>query len=140
MVSSGFGLLKKNQFFQQNNEQLDYLVLLDSNNHLVDWGVFWKNIPGKKEKIFCGSLFDIANRISNENHIRGIKYVIISIGVNDLDTKSAEDVVQQLRNLIQLLDGKYDQPKFVINEITPRLDEKDGEVKKCNALIKQFTD
>ena len=113
---------------------------MDSNNHFVDWSVFWKNINGKKEKTFCGSLFDIEDRITTENRINNIKHVIISIGVNDLDTKTPQEVFDQLKVIIDLMDRKYNQPKFVIGEITPRLDEKDDDVIMYNTILKEFTE
>ena len=97
-------------------------------------------MPGKKKKTFCGSLFDVEERIRAETNVQNIKYVVLSIGVNDVETKSAEQVMQQLEVVVGLLRGKHGQPKIVIGELTPRNDQKDVEVKKCNELIKQYAD
>ena len=113
---------------------------MDSNNHFVDWGMFWKNIQGKKERTFCGSLFDLEQLILADTKIATTKYVILSIGVNDVDTKTAEEVRRQLETVIDLIDRKYGQPKIIVGELTPRRDDRDDEVKKCNELINQFTD
>ena len=57
-------------------------------------------MPGKKKKTFCGSLFDVEERIRAETNIQNIKYVVLSIGVNDVETKSAEQVMQQLEVVV----------------------------------------
>ena len=66
-----------------------------------------------------------------------MKYVVLSIGVNDIETFSVEEVLQQLKTLVHLL---VRRPKIVIGELTPRNDELDERVKECNELLKQYTD
>ena len=94
----------------------------------------------RKKTKFNGSLFELEDVI-NEDHInRNAQYVVLSIGVNDVDVKSAEEVFQQLRVIVDLIRRRYGEPKMVIGELTPRRDQRDEEVRKCNALIKAFTD
>ena len=76
-------------------------------NHFVDWGMFWKNIQGRKEKIFCGRLYDLEQRIMADMKIRSTEYVIISIGINDIDSGSRAVVKRQLETVINLIDRKY---------------------------------
>ena len=121
-------------------EELDYVLYMDSNNHFVDWGMFWRNIPGKKEKTFCGSLYDLERRITSDEKIRSVKYAVISVGVNDVDILSAQEVQKQLEKVVNVIDFKYGQPKIVIGELTPRMDDRDEEVIKCNQLIKEYTE
>ena len=41
---------------------------------------------------------------------------------------------------MNVIDFKYGQPKIVIGELTPRMDDRDEEVIKCNQLIKEYTE
>ena len=72
--------------------------------------------------------------------IRSAKCVVVATGVNDIDTKDAEDILASLKVGVDLLRHRYENPKIVIAEIIPRTDERDEEVKKCNTLIKEFVD
>ena len=44
--------------------------------------------------------------------------MVISVGVNDIDHKTAEEVLHQLQIVIGLLREKYDNPKIILGEIT----------------------
>ena len=76
--------------------------------------------------------------IIEEKKFRNIKHVLINVGVNDIDHKTAEEVFHQLQIVVNLLREKDNNPKIIISEVTPRIDEKDEEVKKCNDLIDAY--
>ena len=76
-------------------------------NHFVDWGMFWKNIQGRKEKIFCGSLYDLEQRIMADMKIRSTEYVIFSNGINDIDSGNGAVAKTQLETVKNLIDRKY---------------------------------
>ena len=124
----------------RNEEDLELLVLMDSNNAFVKWDWFWTFTKGTKKTTFNGSLYEIEDIIREDRSNRKIQYVVLSIGVNDVDVKSAEEVFEQLQVVIDLIRSKYGETKIVIGELTPRKDERDEQVKRCNELIKTLTD
>ena len=116
-------------------KDIDLLILIDSNRRHVDWKTFW-TLKGSERK--CGSLFKVEEVIQNMN-IRHLKYVVINIGVNDLDTKSAEKVFRQLQKVIELLREKFEGINIFLSEITPRTDARDTEVIRCNEMIETYS-
>lgn len=112
------------------------MIFMDSNRNHIDWRRFW-TVKGSKKK-FCGSLYKVSDMIREDEQIRSTKYVVVSVGVNDIDCKSAEEVLHQLQVVIGLLRDKYNNPKIILSEITPQTDDKDEEVEKCNDLINDY--
>ena len=55
-----------------------------------------------------------------------------------MDTKTAEEVFEHFRAVVDLIRVRYKQPKIIIAELTPRTDNRDEQVKECNILIQQF--
>ena len=76
--------------------------------------------------------------IQNDTYIRRTKQVLVNVGVNDLDSNTAEEVFHQLRTVVEMLRIKYDNPIITLGEITPRAEDKDEEVIKCNDMIREF--
>ena len=109
----------------QSKKDVELLIFIDSNRKHIDWRKFWK-INGS-EKCFCGNLWNIREKIEKEN-----------VGVNDLDRQDANEVFQQLVQIINIIRQKFVNTKITLSEITPRMDDRDQEVKKCNILINQF--
>ena len=66
--------------------------------------------------------------------------ILISLGVNDIDTKTPQEVCDQVIKLTELIRERYGNPKIILSELTPRNDEKDKEVLDCNQLLKTFAD
>ncbi len=120
-------------------EDLELLLFMDSNNHHVDWNIFWKT-RGVMKKVFKGSLWDIEGIVRADKRTRTVQYVLISVGVNDIDTKTAKEVSDQMEKVSELIKERYGNPKIVISEITPRSDEKDLEVIECNQMIKTYVE
>ena len=122
----------------QPTKDLEMLVLMDSNNHFIDWNRFFSFVRGAKNCTFCGSLYDVQKIVTENRTTRKIDYVVLSIGVNDLDTKSAEEVLEQLKIVVELMRNKHDQPKIIIGEATPRRDDRDYEVVKYNNIMNDY--
>ena len=118
-------------------EDLELLVFMDSNNHHVDWDIFWRT-RGVMKKIFKGSLWDVEGIVKADNRNRSVQYVLINVGVNDIDTKSVEEVSDQVKKVCDLIRTRYGNPKIILAEITPRMDEKDAQVIECNTLINEY--
>ena len=54
------------------------------------------------------------------------------MGVNDLDDKGGIEVAEKLTNLTNNILRTYPDVKVILNEVTPRHDERDMEVIECN--------
>ena len=119
---------------------MEMLVLIDSNNRFVDWNRFFSFVRGGRNCTFCGSLYDVERLVEEDTTTGKIDYVVMSVGVNDLDTKCAEEVIAQMKLVIELIRMKHGQPKIIINEATPRHDDRDDEVKHYNELLKDYVD
>ena len=62
---------------------------MDSNSKHIDFRKLW-TLRGSRHKP-CGNLGELKMYVDN-NDIKSLKYVLINIGVNDIDVKSDEDV------------------------------------------------
>ena len=90
------------------------------------------------KKTFKGSLWDVEEVVNADNRIRKAEYVLISVGVNDVDTKPATEVLAQIEKVVDLIKSRYGNPKIILAELTPRKDERDTEVVSCNTLINEY--
>lgn len=77
---------------------------------------------------------DVTDYVSKTD-IRKLNHILINTGVNDIDNKSAEEIAEEFKNIIQLLKNKYIGIKIIISEITPRKDGKDKDVIECNRIL-----
>ena len=76
-----------------NEEDTDLLIFIDSNKRHIDWRKFW-TLKGSSKK-FRGSFYNI-------DIARSVKHVLINVGVNDLETKPAEEAVNQVKKIINM--------------------------------------
>ena len=67
-----------------------------------------------------------------------LKYFMFSVGCNDCDNQTADEVVEKLKNIVMKVQTKFPQVKVIIGEITPRNDNRDQIVKDANILINRF--
>ena len=104
---------------------------MDSNHKHVDWNIFWRT-RGTLKKTFKGSLWDVEEVVKADNRIRRAEYVLISVGVNDVDTKPAAEVLAQIEKVVDLIKSLYGTPRKILAELTPQKDERDTEVVNCN--------
>ena len=120
---------------RQDDQQIDLLVFMDSNRRHIKWRQFW-TLKGT-EKYFCGKLVDVEKRYREET-AKTIKHILIHVGVNDLDTRTPEQVTEHLKVIVNGMIKKFKGVKIVVSEITPRNDEKDADVIRCNVLIQDL--
>ena len=113
--------------------ETELLICMDSNRRFIDYRKLW-TLKGS-QRWACGNLFELREKVEKEEKIKNVKYMLINVGVNDLDQKSGENVFDELKNTINIIRNKYEGIKIMLSEITPRRDEKDAEVKICNDLI-----
>ena len=107
-------------------------MMFDSNGRYIDRRKLWKIDKSVFKR--CGNLHAV-NKVIEENDFEELKYALISLGINDLDTKGHEYVFNEKVEIIDKTRLKYSGIKLILNEITPRNDKRDTEVIKCNILL-----
>ena len=74
---------------------------------------------------------DITHKLSQEIGklpYKYLKYILISVGTNDLDEKDHQQVIGELELLVADIRTKYPGIQFIINEVLPRSDHRNSEV------------
>ena len=117
---------------QKEDRHTDLLVLMDSNRRHIKWRQFWT--MKRTEKYFGGKLIEDEQNYRERNPT-SINHILIYVGVNDLDTRTPEQVSEHLKIIVSGMQKKFVGVKIVISEIMPRHDGKDKDVIKCNELI-----
>ena len=120
----------------RNPDQTKLLICIDSNRKFIDHRKFW-NLEGTTWKA-CGTI-ETVNKIFDSQKFEVLDTVILSCGVNDIDSKSGNFVAGELLATTNRIRREYPNVKIIINEVTPRNDDRDGEVKKCNEAIHSKT-
>ena len=110
-------------------------MFLDSNAKYLDYRKLWTT----KGTLFkrCGNPNEIDNIINGSVFYRNLKYILINVGVNDIDENSGVSVFNRIRETIENIQDKY-TVKIILGEITPRKDDKDDDVKTCNRIISEY--
>ena len=116
-------------------EALDLLWVFDSNGRFIDTKRLWKKKGSQYKQ--CGTLHKIAELV-REFPYKSLKYIFLSVGTNDLDTKDHDQVLGELMLLVDEIRAKYPGIKFIINELLPRRDNRNTEVGKFNAGLNEF--
>ena len=109
--------------------------MMDSNNKFIEHRRLWTI----KSAIFsqCVNL-DEVERTLNENKYLNLKYILINVGINDIDEDNGTQVFNRISELVRLTKQKHGGIKIKLAEITPRKDDRNREGIKCNQLIKEF--
>ena len=114
---------ESNEYRKIHSQKLDIRMLFDSNGKHIDRKKLWR--LDKSEFTRCGTLLDVHKFLVEENDIKSLKYILLNVGVNDLDTTDFAIVFQELENIIETIRCKYPNIKIIISEITPRNDARD---------------
>ena len=77
-----------------NNTEL--LILIDSNSNFINRRLFWSLDKTKWER--CGTVYEASVAV-NKRKYNKLKYVLIAVGVNDIDNKGGTEVAEKLTNL-----------------------------------------
>ena len=88
----------------------------------------------------CGNLRELIAFIDGMKAHTKLKYFFFSVGCNDLDTKSGDQVFGGLKLVVEKLRDKFPGIKIILSEITPRMDNFDIQVKATNTLLNQYVD
>ena len=113
----------------------EIMMIFDSNGKHLDRKKVWK----LDNSIFkrYGNLHEV-NKTIDESEIEELKYILISVGVNDLDVKDHMQVFGEMELIINKTCENYPGIKLVISEITSRKDRRDNEVIKYNRLLWEY--
>ena len=52
--------------------------------------------------------------------------ILISIGTNDIDIKEPGDIIEEYVDIVEILQNKYPQSQFLINELSPQKEQFDN--------------
>ena len=114
---------------------LELLLCFDSNGRHIDRKKLWKKNNSEYKR--CATLHRVSEEIKNLQY-KDIQHILLSVGTNDLDTKDYDQVLGELKLLINDVRAKYPKVKFIINEFLPRNDARNGEVEKFNFHLEKF--
>ena len=117
------------------NGELELLLCFDSNGKHIDRKRLWKKNGSEYKQ--CGTLHKVAEEVRKLRYT-SLKYMVISIGTNDLDEKDHEQVLGELDTLLNDIRRRFAGVKFVINELIPRNDPRNEEVVKFNTVLQDF--
>ena len=116
-------------------ETLDLLWVFDSNGRYIDTKRLWKKKGSQYKQ--CGTLHTVAETVKALPY-KSLKYIFLSVGTNDLDTKDHDQVLGELMLLVNEIRTKYPGIKFIINELLPRGDIRNSKVVKFNVGLNEF--
>ena len=86
------------------------------------------------------SFRELNSFVDSLSSLRQLKYFFISVGCNDLDNYDGEVVFAGIKHTSERLREKFPHIKIVLSEITPRMDERDDQVKSANTLLQQYVE
>ena len=111
------------------------VYLYDSNFNYININRLWSTQNSLRRS--CPDLNALEDFIDGSN-ITSLKSILIHTGVNDTDDMCGNKVGEKLFTIINKIQAKFPGIKIIVSEVTPRMDGKDTEVKKCNNVINQY--
>ena len=99
---------KVNSSGTSSNEKrsTDILMCFDSNGKYIDRKKLWKLENSVYRR--CSNIYEVSKLIDDEKNITKLNYILLSIGVNDLDDKDHEQVFGEMEGLINKIRCKYE--------------------------------
>ncbi len=117
---------------QPIDNKTELLIVIDSNEKHINRRLFWSLEKTKWSR--CGNINEINAAISN-NKYTNLQYVLINVGVNDIDDEEGVNVALRLQGIINRIQELYPNIKIILSKITPRNDERDDQVVECNKAL-----
>ena len=121
--------------FHKDNETV-LIMCMDSNSKYLDRRKLW-DLQGTEFKR-CGVLEEVEEHIDRKILFSKLQYFFMSVGCNDIDSKDGQEVFGEMRNIVLNIKHLYPNVKVIVSEITPRMDDRDQEVKNANRLLNEF--
>ena len=119
----------------KTKKNYEVIFCMDSNSKFIRFKKFWTLNKSLRRRIYTQP--QLKTFIQNLE-ADSISTILIQVGVNDIDTKTGEEVFREVQENVHLLKTKFPGIKIVLAELTPRKDEKDTEVNNCNNLINSW--
>ena len=111
--------------------------MIDSNGRYLDHRKLW-TVKGTEFRR-CGNMFDVDQYWSdNKTKFTNLKYLFISVGCNDLVSKTPHEYFTSVHKFVENVWLRYPDVKIVLSEVTPRMDHVDTRVKEANVLLRQY--
>ena len=105
------------------NGELELFLCFDSNGKHIDRKRLWKKNGSEYKQ--CGNLHKVAEEVKKLRYT-SLKYMVISVGTNDLDEKDHDQVLGELDLLLNDIRRRFVGVKFVINQLIPRNDARNS--------------
>ena len=86
-----------------------------------------------KHSTRLSDILEILNEKSLD--LSALETIFINCGVNDIDYMRGSEVHKLLMSTIDTITQRLPHVKIVVSEITPRTDQKDADVIKCNKML-----
>ena len=106
--------------------------MIDSNSNHINRRQFWT--VDKTQWVRFGTINEVMREVS-ETTYPNLKYLLLSVGVNDTDDVDGHLVAERITELVDVVHNQYPEVKIILNEFTPGMDDRDGEVMKCNKAL-----
>ena len=100
------------------NQEQSLLLLIDSNGKFIKPNILYPDQPVKFRKTY--TLEQVTMAI--ETFTGKPSTVLIHCGTNDLENKSADEVVDESKQLLSLIKRKFDDTKIIYSSLLPRND------------------
>ncbi len=113
----------------------ELVIVMDSNARYIDFKKLWtlKGTDIQRK----GNIREL-NEVIDAKNYTNLKYFFFSIGCNDVESSSGEEVFKGIQTTVEKIKTRYPGVKVIASEITPRLDEFDIHVKDCNKLLNNY--
>ena len=118
-----------------SKDTLELFMCFDSNGKHIDRKKLWKKNDSDYKQ--CGTLRKVWEEVQ-KLQCKVLKYMVISVGTNDLDEKDHDQVLGELELLLNDIRARFPGVKFIINELLPRLDERNDEVGRFNTGLQNL--
>ena len=110
----------------------EIIMCFDSNRKFINFRKLWTLKGTTRHR--TSTLASVKSAIEREN-ATDVKYFLISVGTNDIDTKEPTDIITEYTDIVDLLRRKYPGIKIIINELPPRKEKYDDKVTHMNRLL-----
>ena len=114
-----------------NNKEVKLVVWTDSNGKYLKPGKLWKREGTQFER--TAMIKDISRTLDINRNTK-IGCILISCGVNDIETSPGEEVAKGLIGIVRRVQQEHPSTKIVLSEVTP-YHNRDHDVRTCNSIL-----
>ena len=131
------GNIRKTSVHEPSEDNETVLIMcMDSNSKYLDRRKLW-DLQGTEFKR-CAILDEVKDHMDRKVSYKKLQYFFMSVGCNDIDSKDGEEVFDELKHFVLKMKDLHPDIKVIVSEITPRMDDRDAEVKIANRLLNDF--